>query len=321
MYILVAKQLVIMSLLAIVSFIFSKKNNYGKRESEFLSRLLLFVISPCMIFNTFNIPFSSEKLSALRYSVGCGVMTLVFMIAMSLLVIHSKTEAGKSRDCLDKMGFVFSNAGFIGIPLINGVFGSEGVFPLMGYIAVFNVFLWTFGYYTVNKHLGIKKIFTNPNVIAIITGIVFFLLPFQMPDVLTQTIRYLGNMNTPISMIILGLLFSDFKRPQKLEHTPSKRVARTIIFRLIILPFLLLALYKTILLTIVPVFALNAENLKQVMMIIFIAASCPVGMNVANFAVIYDKDESYASLLVSISSVLCVVSLPLMVRFAEIILL
>ena len=142
-----------------------------------------------------------------------------------------------------------------------------------------------------------------------------------MPDVLSQTIRYLGNMNTPISMIILGLLFADFKKPQKLEHTPAKRVARTIIFRLIILPFLLLALYKTILLTLVPMLALNAENLKHVMMIIFIAASCPVGMNVANFAVIYDKDESYASLLVSISSVLCVVTLPLMVRLAEIILI
>ncbi len=321
MYLLVAKQLVIMTFLASVSFLFSKKFNYGKKESEYLSKLLLFVISPCMIFNTFNIPFNSEKLAMLRYSVGCGVTTLVFMIAISLIIIHSRTEAGKSRDCLDKMGFVFSNAGFIGIPLINGVFGNEGVFPLMGYIAVFNIFLWTFGYYTVNKELGLKKLLINPNIIAIVTGICFFLLPFELPDVLSQTIRYFGNMNTPISMIILGLLFADFKRPQKLEHTPSRRVARTILFRLIILPVLILVLYKTVLLTIAPAFALNMENLKRVMMIIFIAASCPVGMNVANFAVIYDKDESYASLLVSISSLLCVITLPVMVRFAEIILL
>ncbi|MCR5289071.1 MAG: AEC family transporter [Treponema sp.] len=320
MYLLVAKQLVIMSFLAIVSFIFAKKNHYGERESEFLSRLLLFVISPCMLFNAFNIPFSSQKLSILKYSNGIGFLSLALMILVAVAVIHSKTEDDKRRDCLDKMAFVFSNSGFIGIPLITGVYGEEGIFPLMGYLAIYNILMWTFGYYSVNKKLGFKQILLNPNIIAIVFGIIFFLLPVQLPHVLSQTIRYFGGMNTPVSMVVLGLLFADFKRPQNLGNALLWRVARTIVFRQIILPCLVLALFKLILLTLVSVMALQVETVQQVMMIIFIAASCPVGMNVANFAVIYNKDESYASLLVSISSVLCVVTVPLMVRLAEIVL-
>ena len=81
------------------------------------------------------------------------------------------------------------------------------------------------------------------------------------------------------------------------------------------LSIFLLLVYKFIL-----TFIFMSELVKHVMMIIFIAASCPVGMNVANFAVIYNKDESYASLLVSASSLICVISLPLIVKLAEIVL-
>ena len=97
MYLLVAKQLVIMSLLSVVSFAFSKKFKYGRHESEYLSKLLLFVISPCMIFNTFNIPFTQEKLSVMGLSLLLGFITLSFMIAVSLIAVRSKTDLGKSR--------------------------------------------------------------------------------------------------------------------------------------------------------------------------------------------------------------------------------
>lgn len=315
MYLLVAKQLVIMTLLAIVSFAFSKKFNYGKRESEYLSKLLLFVISPCMIFNTLNIPFSQERFSTLVSSIVIGIITLSFMILIALLLIHSKSTEDQKRDCIDIMAFIFSNAGFIGIPLINGVFGPEGVFPLMGYIAMFNCFLWTFGFYIVNKKISLIQIITNPNIIAIFFGLFFFRFSIQIPDLLGRTIKYLGDMNTPISMIILGLLFADFKLSKTGQTAHSLRVIKTVLFRLIFIPILLLILYKVIIIS-----GFAGQAVKHVMMIIFIAASCPVGMNVANFAVIYDKDESYAGLLVSFTSLLCVITLPLMVRLAEFIL-
>ena len=79
------------------------------------------------------------------------------------------------------MALIYSNSGFIGIPLINGVFGSEGVFLLMGYIVVFNLFLWIQGIYFVTGRISPKRIITNPNIIAVIGGIILFLLPLQLP--------------------------------------------------------------------------------------------------------------------------------------------
>lgn len=312
MYLLVAKQLIIMALIAVISFFFSKKHHYGENESRYLSNLLLFVISPCLILNTFTIPFTVEKLTAIGISMIVSFITLTLMSILTMLFIHSKTEIGKSRDCLDKMALIYSNAGFIGIPLINGVFGSEGVFLLMGYIVVFNLFLWIQGIYFVTGRISPKRIITNPNIIAVIGGIILFLLPLQLPSVLTQTTKMIGDLNSAIAMIILGMLFANFKKPVKGEKAPSLRITKVMLLRLLVLPLVVLLVFKVLHLYVFP-----SEAHRMILMIIFIVAACPVAMNVANFAVLYDKDESYGSLLVAISSVLCVVTLPVLVKIAD----
>ena len=240
---------------------------------------------------------------------------LLFMTVIAEIFIHSKTEIGKSRDGLDKMSFVYSNAGFIGIPLINGILGVQGIFFLMGYIVMFNLFLWTNGVYTISRKISIRQIFFNPNIIAILLGFLLFVMPFQLPSMLSQTIKFFGDLNTAISMIILGILFANFKRPVKGEKTPFFRIARVVVFRLIIIPVFLLILLK---LTIN--FIDFSDLQKEIILIVFIAASCPVGMTVASFSVLYGKEESYSSLLVAISSAVCVATLPVMVKLSEIIL-
>lgn len=315
MYLLVAKQLIIMSLISVISYFFSKKKKYGENESKYMSNLLLFVISPCLILNAFTIPYSVEKIKAIGTSALISLITLSFLILLSIIFIRSKTEIGKSRDCLDKIAFVYSNAGFIGIPLINGVFGADGVFLLMGYIVMYNTLLWTHGISTITGKLGFKQILTNPNILAILAGVIIFVTPIELPSIFKQTVKIVGDLNTAVSMIILGLLFANFKKPQKGEKTPSFRISKVVVFRLILLPVALLVLYKLLL-----TFVFVSPEMYQIIMIAFIAATCPVGMNVANFAVIYGKEESYCSLLVAISSVLCVITLPVMVKIAEMVL-
>ncbi|QTQ10769.1 AEC family transporter [Treponema parvum] len=315
MYLLVAEQLTIMTLIAAVSFVFSKKHKYGEPESRYLSNLLLFVISPCLILNTFNIPYDLEKIKSFGFSMAVSFVVLLFMVVIAAVFIHSKTAIGKTRDSLDKMSFVYSNAGFIGIPLINGILGSHGTFFLMGYIVMFNLFLWTNGVYTISHKIGIRQIFFNPNIIAILLGFLLFAMPFQLPSILNQTIKFFGDLNTAVSMIILGILFANFKKPVKGEKTPFFRVARVVVFRLIIIPVLLLILLK---LTIN--FFDFSDLQKEIILIVFIAASCPVGMTIASFSVLYGKEESYSSLLVSVSSAVCVATLPIMVKLSELIL-
>ncbi|MCR5045320.1 MAG: AEC family transporter [Treponema sp.] len=316
MYLTVARQLLVMAIIVIVSFFFSKKNKFGQKESQYLSRILLYVVNPCMIVSTFDVDFSGPKLKSLGLAIAVSLVFHLVMIFVVTLLFAFKKKNGledpsDARDSLSKIGIVFTNSGFIGIPLINGVFGGEGVFFLMGYILVFNVLLWIWGEWLMTGSVRPLKILLNPNVLACAAGLAVFCLPFKMPYVLIEPLKMIGACNGAVSMILLGLLFSSFDIAGEAKLF-AKPLARDIFVRLIFCPLILLAL---------TIFALNLFNsvseIHLIMSVLFIAASCPVGMSVSSFAVVFEKDSNYASFLVAVSSAACVVTIPLLVGLLE----
>lgn len=325
MHLTVARQLLVMALIVIISFFFSRKNKFGPAASQYLSRLLLYVINPCMIVSTFDVEYSGDKLKSLGLAIGVSFVFHLAMILLATLVFARKSslqgqDAG--RDSLSKIGIVFTNSGFIGIPLINGVFGSEGVFYLMGYILVFNVLLWVWGEWLMTGTMRPLKILTNPNVLACAAGLGVFCAPVKMPYVVMEPLKMIGACNGAASMILLGLLFASFggakeKSAQSQESGASvkafaKPLARDVFLRLVVCPLVLLG---------ATLFAMRAFNsvgqIQLIMSVLFIAASCPVGMSVSSFAVVFKKDADYASLLVAASSAACVVTIPLLVALLE----
>lgn len=319
----VARQLLVMAIIVIISFFFSRKNQFGQAASQFLSRLLLYVVNPCMIVSTFDVEFSGQKLKSLGLAIAVSFVFHFVMIAMVSIMFATK-RLGKSksggpelvpdqnaRDCLSKVGIVFTNSGFIGIPLINGVFGGEGVFFLMGYILVFNVLLWVWGEWLMTGAIRPLKIILNPNVLACAAGLAVFCLPFKMPYVVIEPLRMIGACNGAASMILLGLLFSSFDAAGE-ARSFAKPLARDVFVRLIFCPLVLLGLTLLAL----QVFA-GVQGIKLIMSVLFIAVCCPVGMSVSSFAVVFKKDTGYASVLVAVSSAACVVTIPLLVAFLE----
>ena len=344
----VARQLLVMAIIVIISFFFSRKNGFGKDASQYLSRLLLYVINPCMIVSTFDVDFSAAKLKSLSLAIAVSfAFHLAMIILATLLCARKKAAQGQTawqgqksglaedclqgqksgRDSLSKIGIVFTNSGFIGIPLINGVFGSEGVFFLMGYILVFNVLLWIWGEWLMTGTMRPLKILTNPNVLACAAGLAVFCLPFKTPYVIIEPLKMIGACNGAASMILLGLLFASFGGAKEKSgqdknaaaspaHAFSRPIvlplARDVFLRLVVCPLILLA---------ATLFAMRAfsfvSEIQLIMSVLFIAASCPVGMSVSSFAVVFKKDADYASLLVAVSSAACVVTIPLLVALLE----
>ncbi len=344
----VARQLLVMAIIVIISFFFSRKNGFGKDASQYLSRLLLYVINPCMIVSTFDVDFSAAKLKSLSLAIAVSfAFHLAMIILATLLFARKKAAQGQTalqgqksglaedclqgqksgRDSLSKIGIVFTNSGFIGIPLINGVFGSEGVFFLMGYILVFNVLLWIWGEWLMTGTMRPLKILTNPNVLACAAGLAVFCLPFKTPYVIIEPLKMIGACNGAASMILLGLLFASFGGAKEKSgqdknaaaspaHAFSRPIvlplARDVFLRLVVCPLILLA---------ATLFAMRAfsfvSEIQLIMSVLFIAASCPVGMSVSSFAVVFKKDADYASLLVAVSSAACVVTIPLLVALLE----
>ncbi len=312
MYLVVLKQLAIMAVIAVIGFAVTKAFKFSKTEEQFFSKLLLYVINPCLILCSFDKEFSSQKLRELFIVILLSFVSLLALTIIALIFCRSKKESARSLDCLDKLSVIFTNCGFIGIPLINGVFGSEGTFYLMGFLAAFNIWLWTVGYYMIAGKMNFVKVITNPSILAVLAGIVIFCVPYRLPSLIATPCAYIGDMNTAVSMLLLGMLFATFQRPKTSLKEYVLRVVKVSLLRLVLSAVVMFFLAWASII----VFK-NFENIRLMSYVVYIAALCPVGMSVSSFAVIFGKDESYASMIVVVTSALCILTLPVSIAVAE----
>ena len=331
MYLLVIKQLVIMLIIAASSFGITKAFKFGKTEQQYVSKMLLLYINPCLILSHFDLDFDIGKLKSFGFVFALSLTAHVIMALIAFIFIRTRKEkavaaatssiqsgssAGelaskqKSLDVIDKMSIVLSNCGFIGIPLISGVLGEEGVFYLLAYITTFNIAVWTYGYFLMAGRVKLVKILTNPNIISVVLGIVIFCLPFRLPDVLSKPVKLVGSMNTAMAMILLGMLFANFKKTQNTGYT--KRLIRVAFVK-----YILEALAVFVLVFGVYNLFPTVQDIRLICYVVFIASLCPAAMSVSSMAVIFNKDESYSALICMTTSVLCVLFLPLSVGLAE----
>ena len=182
----------------------------------------------------------------------------------------------------------------------------------MGYLAVFNIYLWTFGYYMVTRKMQPLKIITNPNIIAVVAGIIFFCIPGQLPDIIASPVRHISDTNAAVSMLLLGMLFATFKKPSGSFKEFVLRIAKTTFIRLVLSAVVMFFIAWAA----ISLFG-SMQNIRLISYVVFIAALCPVGMSVSSLAVVFNRDESYSSMLVAVSSALCILTLPLSVAIAE----
>ena len=173
-----------MIIITLAGYIFARIVKVTDEQQKFMSKLLLYFINPFLVLNSFNMEFSWHKFGQLWFAAFIALIMHGIMILLGIL---------SSKEKIDRIAVAFTNCGFVGIPLIRGVFGDEGVFYLMGYLIIFNVLIWTYGYYQVSGTTNIKKIITNPNIIAVTIGLILFCLPFKLPELIQK----------PIVMIIL----------------------------------------------------------------------------------------------------------------------
>ena len=314
-----------MMLIGLTGFIFAKIFKVDEKEQKFISRLLLYFINPFLILSSFNKDFSLLRLKQLLIAIFIALLLHIVLILVASLFSITKNPVKKDYNAINKLAMIFTNCGFVGIPLINGIFGEDGVFFLMGFLVIFNIALWTYGYFQMSGSMNPKKIITNPNVIAVFLGLLIFCLPFNLPEFIARPVSMIGSMNTPLAMILIGILFADLKLPRKTEKSAELKqnelsrsqyvfmLLKTLFVRLVVSSFasllLLLLCYKII---------KNVPDSRLIIFVIYICSLCPAATSVPSLACLFEKDSSYASLLVSLSSLLCMLTIPLFVALGEI---
>jgi predicted permease len=270
-----------------------------------LTRMLLLVVSPVLIIYSFQLKFDDALLHGLIISAASAVGAHVLAIILARLVFNNHTADDERRRVL-RYGTIFSNCGFIGIPLLSSIMGTKGVFYASVYIAVFSFFSWTYGVAIFTGKLDRKallKIVINPNIIAIVIGLIFFCFSIKIPALLYDSMSYIFNLNTPLAMIVIGA------RVAQLD-------LRTVFTDVWIWPGTLL---KNILLPLVSIFILHLAGVSGVLMLAcLVPIACPVAGNTVLFPDLYDIDTKFASRLICVSTLFSVVTIPLLVYIVSV---
>ena len=294
LFTILLKQLMIMSIFICIGYILFKKKMITVNGSKELSNLLLYIVLPAVIINSYNVKSTPERVEGIIISFIVSLIALILSICVCALVYGKRKK-------IEHFGVSFSNAGFMGIPIATAIIGNENVFYISAFVALLNILQWTYGVVVMTESkdcIKLDKLIKNPILIAMVIGLSIFFLQIPVPEVATKTISSLASLNAPTAMIILGVYLAqtDIK-----SVFVGKEMYITSFIRLVFIPvFTLLMLY----------FLPINQNIK---LAVIIAASAPIGSNVAVFAQIYNLDYKHAVKTVCLTTILSVISMPFII--------
>ena len=298
----ILRQTVIMLMLIMVGVLCSKTRLISKASNKELSGFVLQVVNPVMIFMSYQTEYRSELVENLLLTFVFSVAAVTVNIIAAYLLIRDRQ--GRETQ-IERFSAIYSNCGFMGIPLINALFGMEGVFYLTAFITVFNIFVWTHGIILISGERDMKKVvkvFYSPTIIAIALGLVTFFLRLRLPSVPSKALGYIGDLNTPLAMIVSGITIADTNVLKLLKKPSIYYVAA---LRLLIIPAVLSAILC------------NIPMNEKVRVTVIVAAAAPPAAMCTLQCVRYGKNSLYASEIFAFGTILSVATLPAIVKLTE----
>jgi predicted permease len=299
---IITKQAVIMLLLIIVGYVLFKLSMLSENGVKEMSSLLLSVVNPVVILLAYQKDFSMSQFKGL---IICGLLYVVsFTVAILVSYLLIRKKDGREAD-IERFSAIYTNCGFMGIPLVQSIFGSNGVFYLTAYITVFNILVWTHGYIMLSgskNATNLVKVFFSPALVAIYAGLAMFILKIRIPSVILTGLDYLGAMNTPLAMIAAGATIA---QTSLIKSVFSSGVYRVSLIKLLVIPSLLvLAFWK-----------LPFD--EMIKLTVIVASAAPSAAMCTLFCVKLNKNSKYASELFAFTTILSVLSLPLIMRLYD----
>lgn len=274
-------------------------------ESKSVSVILVYLVIPCVIIKAFQVDYTPDVQKGLFLAIAAAVA-----IHILFLLITIPLKKIFQMDVIEQATSIYSNAGILVIPLVQELLGQDYVIYSSAYIAVQLILLWTQGKNMLceEEKLEWKKIFLNVNIISIIAGIVLFLFRIKLPAGVQDVLGMMNNMIGPLGMLLAGMAIAEV--PLKSIFT-KKRNYLSVAFRLLLYPVLGLFLMKAIQIVV------NLENSSQILLTVYLACVTPACASVTSMAQLYDKDAAYASSLYVLTTLLSIVTMPVMVYLYE----
>jgi predicted permease len=295
-----ANQIFVLFIIMFIGVIAKKKNVINESVEKSISSILIRIGMPAMVLSSSSIAYSSDILPNMF---NIFVITAVSYIAIIALgALNSKLfKFEKDTSKVYTSLIVFANVGFMGYPVARALYGEIGVFYTSIVNLVFSTMVWTYGILLYNSKGKFNyKSLTNIGTISSLLGILLFLLQIRIPGPILSALDLTGKMTTPLSMLLIGALIANVNIK---ELFSDWKVYWTSFIKLLVIPIVTALLLKLM--------NYNA----MVISICTIMAAMPSAATNAIFAKEFDVNPTFASIGVFITTLLCIITLPLMLYF------
>ena len=304
---LVSKQVGVLFALMVVGFLCNRRKLLNAVAIKGITELLVLIVTPCVIVHSFiQQNFAVSLLGDLGWALAVSVFSHVVGAAIAFLCLHDRNP---NRGGVLRFAVIFSNAGFMGIPLEYALLGADGVFFGAMYVVVFNLVCWSLGVAVMcrgMKNVGLRALFVNAGTVGVTLGLPFFLFSLKLPEVVGRPVAMLANLNTPLAMIMVGWYLAETDFRPVLRCGAAYGVAA---LRLVAVPLVVIAAFVGL--------RACVPALNPVMAVaISTAAAAPTAALTTVIAARYDKDVSTATSLVSGTTLLSILTMPPIVGFA-----
>jgi len=298
----VIKEVISVFLIILVGFIASKKRIISDEINKGLTEILLKITLPLLIISSFNFSYSQDiKANILKcffYSFAVFIVTPIISYICLLPIKSNKRK-------ILQFANVFSNCGFIGFAVMDSIYGGEGV----AYAAIFNMFfslfVWTYGIALFSDKLSlkdVKKVLLNPGIVAVYIGVAIMIFNIKLPIVLTKSIKSVGSMTTPLSMIIVGVILS---------KTDVKSLLKDwTIYYGTFLKLILIPIFFYIISVII-------KDNSKVMNTMIILQAMPAGATLSLYAESFNKEKQYSAGIVFFTTLLCILTFPVILKLVS----
>lgn len=288
-------------LLMALGFLLTRKGLLSKEARRGLTDLVIYVVLPANIVTSFLIELDGSILTAgaVILAVSCVIQLFCHLLAKVLY-----PGANPKQTAVLKYGTVCSNAGFMGNPLVEGLYGSTGLMLASLYLIPQRAVMWSagLGYFTAAKGKDVvRKVLTHPCIIAVFLGLILMLTQVTLPTALVQTLKACGGCTTALSMIVIGGILAEIP----FRSVFNRWSVYYSLLRLIVIP----------LLTLLPLWLLKLPPLVTAVSVVL--AGMPAGSTTAILAEKYDGDSALAVQLVFLSTALSLITIPLLCLLME----
>jgi len=285
-----------------VGYYFTRKEKWPDNTNKVFSTAVIQIAAPALAITSIENRFTPELLKASFWNLLIIVASVLIMHLLGRL-LGRVLKLNKKKNAVFITTFTFNNSMFIGLPIISIIFGHDGLPYLFTFYLVTISLFWSLGAYTLcdasdtgEKSFSTKKIF-SPGLIGVIIGCFLAGMNLHLPTILETSLTYLGDMCVPLSLLVIG---------SNLARSTAKGLQKITVDQIIIMlgKFLI---HPLLIWSAFTLFGITGFPLK----VFILAASLPCHAQTAIMAEYYDLEGEYASNLVSLSTLISLVTIPI----------